>query len=72
MTTADHIAGLIRRIDEMSQAARLHDAAALAVIGTGPKAEQDRKALRHSAACCRADVEKHQALLDALRGQEAA
>ena len=72
MTTDDHIAGLIRRIATKSQAAQRFDLLAFRVEGTGPKAEQDRKTLRHSAACCRADAAKHQALLDALREQEAA
>ena len=72
MTTDDHIAGLIRRIDAMSQAAQRFDLLAFRVEGTGPKAEQERQALRHSAACCRADVEKHQRKLDALREAEAA
>jgi hypothetical protein len=72
MTTDDHIAGLIRRIAKQTQEARRCDARAAAVEGTGPKAEQERQAFEYSAASCRADVAKHQALLDALRDQEAA
>ena len=72
MTTDDHIAGLIRRIAKQTQAAQRCDARAAAVEGAGPKAEQDRKALKHSAASCRADAQKHQALLAELREAEAA
>ena len=61
-----------RRIVKQTQAAQRFDRDVLAVEGTGPKAEQERQAFAYSAACCRADVAKHQALLDALREQEAA
>ena len=61
-----------RRIVKQTQAAQRFDLLAFRVEGTGPKAEQERQAYRHSAVCCRADVQKHQALLDALREAEAA
>ena len=39
-----------RRIVKQTQAAQRFDLLAFRVEGTGPKAEQDRQALRHSAA----------------------
>lgn len=72
MTTPEHIAGLERRITDMVQKEQGFLLDAFRVAGTGPKAEQDRKTLRHSAASCRLDADKCRAKIAALREQEAA